>query len=64
MAQTATCYTHEIPPYYYNVTYIVRKTGVKLVKSFDSEYLAYKFVNKLRHSKTCILVAYPVFNGY
>lgn len=61
MARVATCYADQTPPYYYNVTFIVRETGAKLTKSFDSEYLAYKFVNKLKHSKRCVLVSYPLF---
>lgn len=61
MAKVATCYADEAPPYFYNVTFIVKGTGAKLTKSFDSEYLAYKLVNKLRHSKNCILVSHPLF---
>ena len=61
MAQSATCYANEAPPYYYNVTFIVRATGEALTKSFDSEYMARQFVNKLRHSKKCALVSYPTF---
>ena len=45
----------------YDVTYIVNETGAKLTRSFRSELAAYKFVNKLRHSKRCTLVAYPFF---
>ena len=61
MTRVATCYTYESPPYYYNVTFIVKETGAQLIKSFESEYLAYKFVNRLKHSKRCILVSYPLF---
>ena len=61
MARVATCYATEAPPYYYNVTFVVRKTGAKITKSFESECLAYKFVNKLRHSNRCALVSYPLF---
>lgn len=61
MARTATCYANQTPPYYHNVTFIVRETGEKLIKSFESEYMAYKFVNKLKHSKRCVLVSYPSF---
>lgn len=46
---------------YYKVTFIVNATREKLTRSFDSEYLAYKFVNKLRYSKRCTLVSYPLF---
>lgn len=62
MARVVTCYADQTPPYCYNVTFIVRETGNKLTKSFDSEYAAYQFVNKLRHSKRCILVSCPLFN--
>lgn len=61
MAQMKTCYEHEVPPYYFNVTFIVKATGEKLTRSFDSEYFAYKFVNKLKYSKRCILVSCPLF---
>lgn len=44
------------------VTYIVNKSGVRLTKGFDSEYLARKFVNKLRRSRVCTLVSYPTFH--
>lgn len=44
------------------VTYIVNKSGVRLTKGFDSEYLARKFVNKLRKSRVCTLVSYPIFH--
>lgn len=61
MARVATVYDGQPEPYYYNVRFIVRATGVRLTKSFESEYMAYKFVNKLKHSKNCILVSYPLF---
>lgn len=61
MARVATCYANETPPYPYNVTFMVKSTGAKLTKSFDSEYLAYKFTNKLRYSKTCTLISHPIF---
>ena len=47
---------------YYEVTYIVKATGVKLVRSFDDEFACHRFVNKLRHSKKCTLVSYPYFS--
>lgn len=61
MAYVKTCYARETPPYYYNVTFIVNATREQLTRSFDSEYLAWKFVNKLKHSKRCTLVSYPLF---
>lgn len=33
-----------------------------VVRKFDSPYKARLFVNKLRRSKTCVLLAYPVFD--
>lgn len=62
MAGISTCYADEVSQYYYEVTYIVNAIGVRLTRSFESEYLARKFVNKLRHSRKCTLVAYPVFH--
>ena len=43
-----------------DITFINNK-GVRLVKSFESEYQARMFVNKLKHSKKCVLVSYPNF---
>lgn len=45
-----------------DVVYIVRKTGVKLVRHFTSPYLAKKFVNKVKRGKACVLVSYPAFD--
>ena len=61
MVYCKTCYAGVVPPYYYNVTFIVNATRETLTRSFDSEYLAWKFVNKLKHSKRCTLVSYPLF---
>ena len=45
---------------YYKVTFIVKDgDGTKLTRGFDSPYLAKKFINKLKHSKRCLLVSYP-----
>ncbi len=55
-----TYYAGEETKFRYNVTYVVRKTGEVLVKSFDSPYLANKFANKIRHSKRCALLTSPV----
>lgn len=46
---------------YYNVTFIVNASRQKLTKCFDSPYQARVFVNKLKHSKRCTLVSYPLF---
>ena len=43
------------------VVFQVIKTGSFVEKTFYSEYLCRKFVNKLRHSKCCRLVTYPNF---
>ena len=57
-----TCYTSRATGTgYYKVTFIVNATRQKLTRSFDSEYQAYLFVNKLRYSKRCTLVSYPLF---
>lgn len=46
----------------YEVAYVVNKTGVLVTKGFPSPYLAHKLVNKLKHSKICTLVSYPIYN--
>lgn len=61
MAYCKTCCAGEVPPYYYNVTFTVNATRETLTRSFDSKYLAWKFANKLKHSKRCTLVSYPLF---
>lgn len=47
---------------YYKVTFLVNASRVKLTRSFDSPYLARKFVNKLKHSRRCTLLSHPSFN--
>lgn len=47
---------------YYKVVFVNNSTKVRLVRSFDSPYLARKFVNKLRHSTRCTLVSSPLSN--
>lgn len=47
---------------FYNVTFLVNATGARLTRSFDSEYLARKFVNKLKFSKRCTLLSCPLFS--
>ena len=47
-------------PGLYSVEYIVHKTNKRLVQRFSSPYLARKFVNRLRHSKKCTLISYPI----
>lgn len=43
------------------VVFIVKATGQKVVREFTSEYHARIFVNRLRHSKRCVLVSCPLF---
>lgn len=62
MARSQTCYADaDVGSGYYKVTFFVNQTGAKLTRSFDSEYLAWKFVNKLKYSKRCTLISYPLF---
>ncbi len=39
----------------------INERGARVEKIFDSVYLCHKFVNKLKHSKRCVLVSYPLF---
>lgn len=58
-----TKYIEDVPvPGFCDVVFISNDTGRKLVRQFESLYLARKFVNKLRHSKKCVLVSYPDFD--
>lgn len=34
----------------------------KVVKKFDSYYKCRNFVMKLKHSKRCVLISYPLLN--
>ena len=43
------------------VTYIERKSGTRVNKTFDSDFRCRAFVRKLKHSNECLLVAYPLF---
>ena len=61
MDRVATIYDGQPEPYHYNVTFITNTVGVRLVKSFESERMARQFVNKLKRSKRCTLVSYPIF---
>lgn len=40
----------------------INERGNRVEKRFDSPYLCRKFVNKLKHSKRCVLVSYPNFD--
>ncbi len=44
------------------VVVFLNEHGDRCTREFDSEYLCRVFVNKLRHSKRCRLVSYPVFS--
>lgn len=45
----------------YEIIFLVLENKTQVSKSFDSEYKARKFVNKLKHSKKCRLLSYPLF---
>lgn len=45
----------------YKVSFL-NKDKVSVTKIFDSPYKARLFINKLKRSKTCVLISYPVFN--
>lgn len=42
----------------YTVVFL-NERAQRVEKKFDSLYLCWKFVNKLKFSKTCKLVSYP-----
>lgn len=44
----------------YLVEYLINKTNKRLVQKFSSPYQARKLVNRLRHSKKCTLISYPI----
>lgn len=63
MAHFRTCYAdNDTGTGYYKVTYRVNATKKVLTRSFDSLYFARKFVNKLKYSKRCTLISYPLFD--
>ena len=41
----------------------INDRGTRVEKVFDSEFQCRKFVNKLKRSKRCTLVSYPLFKG-
>lgn len=45
----------------YEVRLVVLENKTTVTKEFTSEYLARQFVNKLKHSKKCRLLFYPLF---
>lgn len=46
----------------FEVVYKVIKNGVIIHKRYDSPFLCRKLVNKLRRSKTCQLISYPILD--
>lgn len=44
------------------VTYIINESKTRVTKTFESAYLCRQFVNKLKRSKKCTLVSYPLFS--
>lgn len=47
----------------FHIGFIIRETGTVLEKTFETEYSAWKFVNKLKYSKKCDFVyQYPHFS--
>ena len=44
----------------FEVVYRIIKNGVVIRKRYDSPFLCRKLVNKLKHSKTCQLISYPI----
>ena len=53
-------YVGESSRHGYSVEYLVNTSNTRLVRVFDSPYQAMKFVNRLRHSKKCTLISYPI----
>ncbi len=41
---------------FFKVFFRVKKTGVDLVRSFESPYLAKQFADKVRRGKSCTLI--------
>lgn len=44
-----------------DVVFLENKSGKRLVRQFDSPYIAEKFVNKVRRSRKLTLISYPIF---
>ena len=53
-----TFYPEEYCPYYHKVVFL-NENGQKLVKGFDSPYLAYKFAKRGEKSRRTTLISYP-----
>ena len=54
-----TKYIEETAPGNLDVVFISMESGKRLVRKFNSPYLAKQFANKVRHSKKLRLVSYP-----
>lgn len=46
---------------FYKVTFRDNTSDNVLLRSFDSEYFCREFIRKLKHSKRCTLLSYPMF---
>lgn len=40
----------------------INERGSLVSKQFDSEFQCRKFVNKMKRSKKCVLISFPLFN--
>lgn len=45
----------------FEVVFLVKATGAKVTKVFDSPYLCRRFVNKVKHGNSLELISCPVF---
>ena len=45
----------------FKVVYRILESGVTVTKSFDSPFLCRKTVEKLKRSRKCKLISYPIF---
>lgn len=46
----------------FKVVYRIRESGVTVERAFDSPYQCKLLVNKLKRSKKCELVSFPIFD--
>ena len=46
----------------FDVVFISRESGRKLVRQFNSPVFAKQFVRKVKRSKKCDLISYPLFD--
>ena len=45
----------------FKVIYRIRESGVTITKVFESPYLCKRTVEKLKRSRKCELISYPIF---